>query len=506
MWIKFKKLKNYMNNQEIINTFDGTPAIRANCRKIQKDFYEIGRQCFKMQDNKWHRINNGKVVFDHSNNEYILNSQIEERNLIFGIVSIDDLLEPVIGYFVNNYDTVLLKSGNGESRIVINEHVAAKLGSECLSDGVFYDEDYVNRASVMSSRDEFLNRKKLGRYSFKLNYNSTNKLKYFLETSSKYFGFDDKKYQFGKELGETTYGIEVETANGGIPENKLWKAGLIVCRDGSIGGNEFVTVPMKGSMGLSMIDYQFDLLKKYTEIDHTCSMHIHFGSYKLTKEYAVSAYMTLAQLQNEVYELFPEYYANTSKFKQRDYNNPLPSLIFNSNLEDNFDAVYNYLLGVSEENQMNYPFNGFCAEEHPLDRDGNSKWHIPTRYHLYNLVPMIWGNRGTIEARIHTPTLNKTKAVAWLFINKAILEFAFKNKDIISTCDKNISRLTLSDVIEFSFTDNKLINYLNSYIKNRKLLVSNQNKTVAGRKGVTEVNDDNDFEFRTEELKNLLCG
>ena len=71
-----------MSNKEIIITFDGTPAVRTNCRKIKNEFYEINRQCFKMSDDKWHRINNGKVVAQGSPTSLIEN--IDAKKAYFG--------------------------------------------------------------------------------------------------------------------------------------------------------------------------------------------------------------------------------------------------------------------------------------------------------------------------------------------------------------------------------------------------------------------------------------
>jgi len=73
---------------------------------------------------------------------------------------------------------------------------------------------------------------------------------------------------------------------------------------------------------------------------------------------------------------------------------------------------------------MGEEFHKFSNKNHPQDPHGEHKWMINSRYHIINLVPFLFGKRGTIEFRVHPPTLNPIKAINWLFICNAILKFA----------------------------------------------------------------------------------
>lgn len=52
---------------------------------------------------------------------------------------------------------------------------------------------------------------------------------------------------------------------------------------------------------------------------------------------------------------------------------------------------------------------------------------------------MLFSERKTIEHRLHTPTLNSTKVINWLFIVNAICKYAEKNMQKILTTEGNIS-------------------------------------------------------------------
>jgi hypothetical protein len=171
----------------------------------------------------------------------------------------------------------------------------------------------------------------------------------------------------------------------------------------------------------------------------------------------------------------------------------------------NFDKIYYYLLGLNSDEAGGYPFQGFGQVEHPLDNRGNAKWHIPTRYHLYNLVPMIWGTRGTVEARIHTPTMNKAKIGSWLFMNNAILKVAFENRKAISSLEMNISSMTLADVIKEAYSDSDLVEYIQGYIVARKAEMVIQNQREVGKTGQTEAKVDMEFTYSTNKISSLLC-
>ena len=79
--------------------------------------------------------------------------------------------------------------------------------------------------------DEKLNRKGIGtRYSFDLSYSAGPKIKQFKETYDKAYTptkYYPKLSRFAKELNDKSFGFELESADGYIPEQKCFKNGLI---------------------------------------------------------------------------------------------------------------------------------------------------------------------------------------------------------------------------------------------------------------------------------------
>lgn len=93
-------------------------------------------------------------------------------------------------------------------------------------------------------------------------------------------------------------------------------------------------------------------------------------------------------------------------------------------------------------------------------------------YKIINLIPLAFGNRGTVEFRCHTSTFNKDKIINWIFICNAICKFAFNNRAIISREGTNVS---LDGIINDSYSG-ELSNYLLSYINYRKQLMLDHSK------------------------------
>ena len=79
-----------------------------------------------------------------------------------------------------------------------------------------------------------------------------------------------------------TFGLEFETAGGFLPQHRLYELGLIPLRDGSISGIEFSTVVLQGNFGFNLLKQQMEELNERTIFDKDCSLHVHFGGFKLS--------------------------------------------------------------------------------------------------------------------------------------------------------------------------------------------------------------------------------
>lgn len=213
-----------------------------------------------------------------------------------------------------------------------------------------------------------------------------------------------------------TFGLEFETSEGIIPENRIFEDGLIPLRDGSISGLEYSTVVLEGNEGLNLLSQQLKDLKKYTNFNKECSLHIHFGGFPLEKDSLFRLYRLCYRLQEtgELSNLLPPLTFRTSAYKSsgKDYCKLLPCY-------ESFEDLYYSLVGV--------PYLGSLEQPHPCDPDRSRKWNIHTRYYWVNFInSFCYKVNKTIEFRFLRPTFNRRKILVWMYIFNAILLYAEK--------------------------------------------------------------------------------
>jgi len=295
----------------------------------------------------------------------------------------------------------------------------------------------------------------------------------FTERFNKRFIGEKLLSDASKYLAGYTFGVEFETERGAIPEKYLIDSGLIACRDGSITGFEYATIPLSGDTGIQCLRNSCALLKKYCACSPNESLHIHVGGVKRTVRNIAAIYRLGLLIEKEIYSLFPYYYTNTSHFKKKGYCNPLYLAGIGDNLPRNiFLGIYNYLSGG------NGRFHKFPTGTHPMDRSGQHKWEISPRYHWLNLIPIIWGSRGTVEFRCHTPSVTAGKVISWLFIVVAILKYATKNSLMLTTVSQaELKKISLKTILSEMYPKN-ISSVLNEYISYRKEYYDEKNDSV----------------------------
>ena len=454
---------------QIVTTFDGSRADRVDCKLIKGKYYEINRQCFKVEG-QYHRINNGRIAYDHERSNWVVTSHNE---LIEGVADAENG-KPIRGKFtrnsLNNVTLVYGKQFTGE--ICINESVAkACKGQESLGDGYFYVIDgYKGSKSSLTQMVSTKRTQSRDFYKFPVDYSSSTMMSAFKKAFKGYKPDFIPSRNIHNLLTGLSWGIEYETAKGTIPERHLFKNGLIACRDGSISGFEYVTIPLSGRIGLSAIFNQCELLQKYCEINEHCAVHIHIGGFPIAKDNILALYRALTMVQDELYSLFPALYRNTGTFKNRSYCEPLKNIGMSGGVDVAFNKAYEYLSGGQN-------FKGFTFEEHPQDRSGQHKWQVSPRYKIVNLISLLFGDRKTVEFRVHTPTMNPHKVINWLFITSAILKYVIQNKGVFLT--SKAPKITLTDMITQVYKgDNIVVQNLTNYIKYRKTQFANENDQI----------------------------
>ena len=99
---------------------------------------------------------------------------------------------------------------------------------------------------------------------------------------------------------------------------------------------------------------------------------------------------------------------------------------------------------------------------------------ITKMYLLYNVIPLIFGNKQTIEFRIHTPTYDVNKIIPFIFMNSLIVNFTIKhqekilkNKSFLKDC--NISEILYSQLEVYNIHNkDQFRNLIYDYIEKRK--------------------------------------
>ena len=226
---------------------------------------------------------------------------------------------------------------------------------------------------------------------------------------------ENKEFPISKYF-KYTFGLEYETSTGIIPEDICFRDGLIPLRDGSISGNEYSTVVLKGNDGFNLMRQQLKTLREYTRFDKECSLHIHMGGFPLVPEKILSLYNLCFAIQLELKSVLPDYSFNTSVYKasHKDYCKLLPCYF------DSFEKYYRAFTTAT--------FFGDLQQPHPHDVERARKWQIHERYYWANLLNLIcYRVNKTMEFRMLRPTYNLEKILFWMYLFNAVMQYAEDN-------------------------------------------------------------------------------
>lgn len=232
-----------------------------------------------------------------------------------------------------------------------------------------------------------------------------------------------------------TFGLEYETARGYLPEKECYKNGLIPLRDGSISAVEYATIVLNAKQGFTLIKSQLAALRKYTEFDLNCSLHVHIGQVPNSLRFAYIMYQVGYLVQNTLLQIMPEYTFHTSMYKQtgKDYCKLLPEI-------DNWDEFFNFVTtGNPMYDEYHLTLQNYQTDmPHPANVTGDAKWHIQSRYYWLNLVNLLFYNKAkTVEFRFLRPTVNYNVIVNWLYVLGAIVQYAKKIYQELHLTDLN---------------------------------------------------------------------
>ena len=476
-----------MSAEKKVITIKGEELPISQCRKFNKLYYKLGDiniqnsgDCYLI-NGKCYREETGLIVYNYSIKEYV----ILNDNLLQGVVDVADG-NLIIGYFNNNTKYSKITDKNGKSHWLYNVEIFNnnKEYRECLSTGNFYHISTLQAWKF--NKIEFPNKN----YKYSLPYDSKgiieNNLKNYNENYNPEISQNIKNY--APLLENLSFGLEFETTKGHIPDRVLNQYGLIPLRDGSISGIEYVTVPMEGEKGLQCtVDILKELKKRTSYSDETCSLHLHLGNIPRTKEFILAFFKVGMKIQDEMFQMFPLYKKYNYHIKNKNYSAPLPTfeilsqldpIIDSRNIDENFGILYKYLSMGQDFKSVGNNLENVLS--HPADPNGNQKWNVKTRYYLYNILPLIFGNKQTIEFRIHTPTYDVNKILPFIFMNSLIVNFVIRNQKLILNRKNFINSYGLLDILYMQIDQydipnrNKFKDLLYSYIEIRKNYCENQ--------------------------------
>jgi len=467
-----------MKDTEII-TISNKKALKSECRRIDNEYYFIGDMsvensgdCYFI-NGRYYKNNTGYIIYDH----FIRSYAIKNKNFIYGIIKIIDKITPIFGYFStdekNNMNiTVII---NEQSYTCLNEDILKNTYYlENLQDGIFYERTSIN--STYFLRKKCIN----SSLKYNLSYDSFGLMKDLIKNYNKLYSPIYNRIVKNNEniTKDLSFGLEFETTDGFIPERICKKLGLMPLRDGSIKGLEYVTIPLSGKKGIQTIIDSLKELNRRTTYDKSCSIHLHIGNVPRTEEFIIALFKVLMLSQDEMFSMFPIYKKYNYGVKRKHYTKPFPlnetillmdNVIDEKNIKKNFNILFRYLsMGYNYENYDNNLSN---VEYHPSDPKGRSKWNIRTRYHAVNLIPLLFGNKQTIEFRLHTPTYDIDKIINFLCICSSLINYVKENTTKILTNFSSIKNMKLIDFVFNTTKDikisNKITDYIYSYIKNR---------------------------------------
>lgn len=287
-------------------------------------------------------------------------------------------------------------------------------------------------------------------------------------------------------LGRHKFGIEYETSHGSILSSTAGCLGMVPLIDGSLnsGQYEFASIPLDGARGLLAVKAQCEALSENCYVDHSCALHVHMSAIAKNVDFLVPMYLLAHRMQEELFQFVPFYKQDEVGIvgKRKNYSGRSPSIpeleeLGLKHAEEHssqkkeeirramYDIIYKHVsAGQENGRETNRKNKAVCWSE---------KWHCPTRYVAINFVPYFFGENGTVEFRVHEPSLNKTKVINWVLLCSLMMTYAEENRDSIVNHEKISFKIIFKYFLSKYATVpevQELLKYLHSYVKFRKKL------------------------------------
>jgi hypothetical protein len=238
-----------------------------------------------------------------------------------------------------------------------------------------------------------------------------------------------------------TYGVEIETSHGMLPNKLAEKYGTSIVGDRSIGSGEYVTAPLQGDIGLEILEGLCGALSQHTYVDNRCGIHVHT---KGESEFDGRHFATNAIKLG--YQVEPELYASCPPSRAPQLKHCHSIMRYKDINESNWKQYLSAYVFGKEEN-WNKPFS---FAPYSYGSPGQNKEHRITdnwtggRYKWMNLLHVLSASSiGTFELRMFPGSTNfhkiymyvlTTLAFTWFVENRAglIHKGNVKLKDVLT--------------------------------------------------------------------------
>jgi len=456
-------------------TYDGKEENKKDCRLIAGKYYKIGQinkrnsgDCYQINDT-YYRITSNKIDWNYETNQYDI---IE--NMIMGYVPDKKLIK---GYFTPSLKNIM----SADDIMIFDENTINVINLK-------YDFSKGRYSLIPSASSPFVMRNKPTYDTLPTNIYGLGE--YPADIVEKlYEGYNQtqfKQSKFDQFLFDYTYGLEIETEGGWFPEKLYYKYGAAPLKDGSILGTEITTIP--NNINIDYINQLFTDCSKFTMATQNNSLHVNISGFEASMKFRVALYILYYRLQQEINSFVPIYKRELNYFlsKQggpKDHCKMMESLgivktyvndnTIDTELDNADKTIFKWLNdGVHDER--------FNRKSRKHIKQGQPKWEFHSRYYALNMMPLYFGNEkySRIEFRVHSGTVNKHKALAWILICAAIVKYTELYADRILFTRLKID---FKEIFESVYgTETKegitIIKFLENYIKIR--VDENINKVI----------------------------
>lgn len=456
-----------------VTTLNGEVLDASECVKIKNKYYKIGNKniensgdCYLI-DGSYLTVESGDVVFNITINQYVHAAS----NVTKGVISMSKDGELTFAYFTPSIENVIVQLPDESYKTFINVSLIDKRMEyvENMMDGTFAHISLLPISKLTSKKAPNVD------YKNNLSYGADilgGEMQRIIDNIT-FYDSASSINEFVKILGNKTFGVEFETVEGIIPHYLLPETGLIPLRDGSIKGIEYSTGILQGRKGLQMLINACNELNTRTNYNDSCSLHYHIGGVPRTKEFILAMHLATLAVQNELFRIHPVYKEDNLRVKSKNYSKPFDIMewmskydrsINSSNIDRNFNKLFQYLSQGRSFADYGGDLNN--VKSHPSDESGRQKWHIKTRYHVINLVPLLFTNLKTVEFRIHLPDTNINHVMANLMINVMLVNYVERNVEQILS--GSYTSLSLTDIILSSATSSRMSDFLITHMSNMR--------------------------------------